>query len=71
MIAKVELKDFRCPAEIDVKKFMESDWEACEVDYSHYKGIRTASTAYANAAKKLGADIRVSERKGKLYLVKK
>lgn len=71
MITKVELKDFRCPAEIDVRTFMETDWEAAEVDYSNYKSIRTAATAYANAAKKIGADIRVAERNGKLYIIKK
>lgn len=71
MIKKADINEFRAPATVDVKKFMSSDWEACEVDYSHYAGIRTAATAYSTAAKKLGADIYVTERKGKLFLLKK
>lgn len=71
MIKQADINEFRGPVTTDVKKFMASDWEACEVDLSPGSSIRAAYTAYSTVAKGLGADIYVTQRKGKLYLIKK
>lgn len=55
----------------DIKEFLQMDADAALVtNTDHYKNVYSARNAYVQAAKKLGANIKASARKGSLYLIK-
>lgn len=76
MITKVELKDVP-PARYEkrkvvpqIREFMESNWDACEVDTSEYKSVQSAYSAFYNAVKRHNYPIAVRQRGNRIYLVK-
>lgn len=54
----------------DINDFVSGNAEAAVVTNNDYADIYHARQAYANAAKKMDANIIVSTRGGKLYLIK-
>lgn len=55
----------------DIEDFLKSEWTIAEVRIEKYKNVGSAHGSYWKTAKKMGADILVSEREGRLFLIKK
>lgn len=77
MINKIELGEIpgRCcnynnAVSQDVLDFHKSEWSACEVNIGKYKNCHSAFAAYKEAVKRLKVGVKVTERKGRLFLIK-
>lgn len=77
MITKVEITDipgrrvnYNNTVSQEVMQFHKSDWPACEVNISKYKGAHSATAAYREAIKRLHVNVIAIERGNRLFLVR-
>ncbi len=78
MITRIELNEIpgranwhNNIAEADVRDFLDSDWPVAEVKCDKYKSAHSACVAYRYVAKNMNADVIVTERGGRLFLMRK
>lgn len=75
MITEVNISEIKTRAPIggvlnDIKNFMESEAFAAKIDIPNGRKPKYVRSAYAHAAKKIGADVKVLLRGDSVYLVK-
>ena len=78
MIKKVEIYDiperathYNSILSMDIKEFVQSGWEVCEVPVDKYKNIRSAYSSYNRAVQNLDAPVSVTSRHGRLFMMRK
>lgn len=54
----------------DLMEFSKSEYNACEIDTSNYKNVKSAKCSYCGSIKRYGFAISCIERDGKVFLVK-
>ena len=54
----------------DIERFINSGWDACEVDCKEYKNVSSAMGTYQTVIKRLGVNAKAIMRGKRLYLVR-
>lgn len=78
MITKIEPRDipgracgYNNQVMREIEEFVESDWNACEVNTNKYKNAHSAYAAYRAAIRRMNAAVIAFERSGRLFMVRK
>ncbi len=53
-----------------IEQFLKSDWDACEIDTSHYSSINAVYTAYYNEIKRKSYPCKVARRSNRVFLIR-
>jgi len=54
----------------EIQDFVDSGWDACEVNTAKYKNYRSANITYRNAIAILRAPVKAVVRSGRVFLVR-